>query len=64
MWSENSQSAPSDEVKAQGPGLAWLLMRTSEANPSLPQITSGTLKFVEATQKGADELARAAAMSN
>lgn len=63
-WSENSQSAPSDELKAQGWGLAWLLMRTTEADPSLPQITSGMLKFAEATQKGADELARAAAASN
>ena len=59
MWALNtSPSALSDEVQAQGWGLGWLLLRTTEAVQALPKITSGMLKMAEATQKGADELAR------
>jgi hypothetical protein len=61
MWALNRESTATDEVKAQGLALGWLLMRTTEADPSLPQISSGMLKVVDATQKGADELARSAA---
>ena len=64
MWALNTQSAPSDELKAQGWGLGWLLAETTNAVPELPKISSGMLKVAEATQKGADELARVAAVSN
>ena len=61
MWALNRQSAATDEVKAQGSALGWLLMRTTQADPSLPQISSDMLKVINATQQGADELARSAA---
>ena len=61
MWALNRQINASDEVKGQGSALGWLLMRTTEADPSLPQISSGMLKVAEATQKGADDLAQGAA---
>jgi Cytochrome c554 and c-prime len=64
VWAPDSQTLPSDEAKAQGGALGWLLMRTTEVAPSLPQISSGILKATEATQKSADALARAAAVSN
>ena len=64
MWAFNTQSAPSDELKAQGWGLSWLLAETTNAVPELPKISSGMLKVAEATQKGADDLARVAAVSN
>jgi hypothetical protein len=61
MWALNRESAATDEVKAQGSALGWLLMRTTQADPSLPQISSGILKVINATQQAADELARSAA---
>jgi len=64
MWALNTESAPSGEMKAQGSALGWLLLRTTEAVPSLPPISSGMLKVTDATQKAADELARVAASSS
>jgi hypothetical protein len=64
MWALNTQSAPSDEMKAQGSALGWLLFRTTEAVPSLPPISSGMLKVTDATQKAADELAHVAAAAS
>src|SRR5438270_2821293 len=61
MWALDSPNAPSDEAKAQGSALGWLLMRTTEVAPLLPQISSGVLKVAKTTQTSADELARAAA---
>jgi hypothetical protein len=64
MWALDRPNSPSDDANAQGSALGWLLMRTTEVAPSLPQISSGMLKVAKTTQTSADELARAAAVSN
>jgi hypothetical protein len=57
-WRSETESESTSDSRETSDALSWLLMRTTEIDHSLPQITSGMLKLLSAAQNGADELAR------
>ena len=62
-WALTTSLAAPDEVsnlRADQAALGWLVLTTTGAIKSLPQFTSGVMKFAPTTQNAADELAHAA----